>query len=388
MYRNDAGDGTFTLDYIALFINPGADSKAPAAPANLAASAITHTGFTLSWDAATDNSGAVAGYEVFRDNVSLGTTTATALEVDSLWPGTTYAMTVKARDAAGSQSDASPVLSVTTPVAGAVIREYWADVAGTAVSNIPVHTRPTSVSVITSLEDPTPSSDEAVYNNFGQRIRGYIIPSATATHYFYIASDNNGEFWLSTDAQPANKGTAPIAQLKGSTKPREWDKDLKNQKSAGIALVAGRKYYFEALMKESGGNNNLSIGWTTNARNKGITLVGSSNLEAYVAPDPACTTCRPAGAARGPQPELLTLKLHPNPATREVTISLAGFEGESAVRVGLSDPAGKPFPGKQVQRRAGAGQVTLSVSHLPPGLYVVTVQGGKTVKTAKLVITR
>ncbi len=390
MYRNDPGDREITLDYIALFINPGADSKAPAAPANLAASALTHSGFTLSWDAATDNSGSIAGYEVFRDHVSVGTTTATAFHVSSLLPGTTYQMTVKARDEAGSQSDASSVLSVTTPAAGAVIREYWANVAGTAVSNIPVHTRPTSVSVITSLEDPTPSSDEAAYNNFGQRVRGYIIPPASATYYFYIASDNNGAFWLSSDDQPANKGTAPIAQLKGSTRPREWDKDLKNQKSAGIALVAGRKYYFEALMKESGGNNNLSIGWTTDAKNKGITVVGSSNLEAYVAPGAACTTCRPASAeaARSQQKESLTLQLHPNPASREVTISLAGFEDESAVQVKLSDLHGKAYLLRQVQPRVAGRQVTLPVEHLPPGLFLVTLQGSKTGKTAKLLITR
>jgi hypothetical protein len=32
--------------------------------------------------------------------------------------------------------------------------------------------------------------------------------------------------------------------------------------------------------------------------------------------------------------------------------------------------------------------LTVPVSHLPKGLFVVTVQGSKTVKTAKLVITR
>jgi uncharacterized protein YjdB len=282
MYRNDPGDRMITLDYIALFINPGADSQAPSAPTNLSASAITNSGFTLNWNAATDNSGAIAGYEIFQDNVSIGTATSTNFNVGSLLPGTTYQMTVKAKDAEGSQSDASKVLYVTTSASGAVIREYWANIHGTAVSNIPVNTKPTSVSAIASLEDPTPSSYDAQYNNFGQRIRGYIVPSTTATYYFYIASDNNGEFWLSTNDQPSNKGTAPIAKLLGSTGKREWDKDLKNQKSAGIALVAGRKYYFEALMKESGGNNNLSIGWTTEANNKGITVVGGSNIEAYV----------------------------------------------------------------------------------------------------------
>lgn len=80
--------------------------------------------------------------------------------------------------------------------------------------------------------------------------------------------------------------------------------------------------------------------------------------------------------------------IYPNPANREVTISLAGFEGEAAVQVKLTDINGKPLLRRQVQIRAGVNQVTLPVSHLPQGLFFVTVQGSKTGKTTKLVITR
>jgi hypothetical protein len=82
------------------------------------------------------------------------------------------------------------------------------------------------------------------------------------------------------------------------------------------------------------------------------------------------------------------LQLYPNPASREVTISLAGFEGESSVQVKMSDMAGKPYLRQQVQPRVEGKQVTLSVGHLPQGLFVVTVQGSKTAKTTKLVITK
>jgi hypothetical protein len=103
-----------------------------------------------------------------------------------------------------------------------------------------------------------------------------------------------------------------------------------------------------------------------------------------------CSTCRVASAEveSDPQTEGLTLKLHPNPASREVTVDLSGFAGESAVQVKMSDMTGKPFLGKQVQIGAGVNQVTLPVGHLPQGLFFVTVQGSKTTKTAKLVITQ
>ncbi len=47
-----------------------------------------------------------------------------------------------------------------------------------------------------------------------------------------------------------------------------------------------------------------------------------------------------AGTARNSSLESLPLEVYPNPASREVNISLKGFEGESAVQVKLTDAAG------------------------------------------------
>jgi chitodextrinase len=94
------------------------DTQAPAAPSGLTSSAVSTTSFTLSWTAATDNVG-VAGYEVFRDGVLFGSTTgATMLSITGLTASTTYAMTVKAKDAAGNTSAASTALNVTTSSSG------------------------------------------------------------------------------------------------------------------------------------------------------------------------------------------------------------------------------------------------------------------------------
>jgi|GEM_PF-941229 len=98
-------------------------------------------------------------------------------------------------------------------------------------------------------------------------------------------------------------------------------------------------------------------------------------------------TARMAGAegAASRRTSELSLQLHPNPASREVTLSLAGFEGQSDVQVSLRDMTGKALLRRQVQ--PGAQQVTLPVGHLPRGVFVVRVQGSKTAKTAKLIIT-
>ena len=40
-------------------------------------------------------------------------------------------------------------------------------------------------------------------NNFGVRMYGYICAPTTGTYYFWIASDNAAELWLSTTSLPA-----------------------------------------------------------------------------------------------------------------------------------------------------------------------------------------
>jgi len=89
------------------------DVTAPTVPAGLNATNVSTTGFTLNWSASSDNVG-VTAYEVFRNNTSLGTTASTSMNVTGLSQGQTYAMTVRARDAAGNWSAQSSALNVQT----------------------------------------------------------------------------------------------------------------------------------------------------------------------------------------------------------------------------------------------------------------------------------
>ena len=114
-----------------------------------------------------------------------------------------------------------------------------------------------------------------------------------------------------------------------------------------------------------------------------INVIQLAEVELF-APNPACGNCRTSAEAE----ESLTLRVHPNPASSEVTLDLSGFARESAVQVKMSDMTGKLFVSQQVQLPEGDKKVTLGVSHLPQGLFFVTVQGSKKTKTAKLVITK
>lgn len=111
--KNGLTENDWVRDATNSFVFPVPDLQAPTIPANLIASNINQSGCTLSWDASTDNI-AVASYEVFKDGVSVGTTTSTSLNITGLTSTSTYALTVKAKDTSGNVSEASIPKNVTT----------------------------------------------------------------------------------------------------------------------------------------------------------------------------------------------------------------------------------------------------------------------------------
>jgi len=107
------------------------DTGAPTVPAGLAASAITSTGFTLTWTASTDDVG-VDGYEVFKDGVSIGETATTSFKVGGLNALTVYQFAVRAHDAVPNWSALSAALAVTTTESGTG-NASWPDASNTGV---------------------------------------------------------------------------------------------------------------------------------------------------------------------------------------------------------------------------------------------------------------
>ena len=95
---------------------PAQDTKAPNAPANLKASAITQTGLTLNWKASTDNIG-VKDYDVYQNGVKKATVSGTGAKITGLSPNVNYTFKVRANDAAGNHS----AFAVETAVTDALI---------------------------------------------------------------------------------------------------------------------------------------------------------------------------------------------------------------------------------------------------------------------------
>jgi hypothetical protein len=115
-----------TLTVVCAASAPVPDNTPPSAPTNLTGTAANSGEVALSWGASTDNIG-VTNYDIYRGGTLVGTVPGGSQQGSSLTyqdttvaPSTTYAYTVKARDAANNTSAASNTATVTTPAASTV----------------------------------------------------------------------------------------------------------------------------------------------------------------------------------------------------------------------------------------------------------------------------
>ncbi|MEO8429386.1 MAG: lamin tail domain-containing protein, partial [Verrucomicrobiota bacterium] len=142
--------------------------------------------------------------------------------------------------------------------ANGIYREVYTGIGGVSVSDLTSSSsypnNPSSASIITDFFEAPIDVDD----NYGQRIRALVTAPTTGSYTFWISSDDGSVLYLSTDSNPSTK--QQIASVSGWTSSREWTKEA-NQKSAPIALVAGQRYYIEALMKEGQGGDNLAARW-------------------------------------------------------------------------------------------------------------------------------
>ena len=116
------------------------DTTAPTVPTGLAAQSITATGFTLTWNASTDNVG-IAGYKVYKNGVLHVTTQGTPASyiVSGQTASTNATWTVSAYDAAGNNSAQSSGLSVTQAASQGNRTQVWGyhdDPCGTEIMDL------------------------------------------------------------------------------------------------------------------------------------------------------------------------------------------------------------------------------------------------------------
>ena len=177
-----------------------ADTVAPSVPTNVASSAITASGFTVSWTASTDNV-AVAGYQVWIGNAAHSVAaTATSFAVTGLSAATSYNVVVRAVDAAGNYSALSPVLKVTTT--GAVDTTPPTTPGTPTVSAI--NTTGFSVHWAASTDNVGVTGYEIWLGNSVTKVAG------TVTSYTFSGLATDSKFNLSIRARDAAGNLSPL----------------------------------------------------------------------------------------------------------------------------------------------------------------------------------
>ncbi len=94
-----------------------------------------------------------------------------------------------------------------------------------------------------------------IYDNYGGRMAGILVPPVDGTYYLAVESDDNSQLFLSTDESLVNRVLI-------SFEPN-WGGSFDANTSTAITLKGGQHYYIEGLMKEGGGGDYFYVGWKT-----------------------------------------------------------------------------------------------------------------------------
>jgi ferric-dicitrate binding protein FerR (iron transport regulator) len=147
------------------------------------------------------------------------------------------------------------------PFTGAILRESWSGVAGQSLNDFRKNPRfpdhPDGSDLARSFElEPVKT------NRFGVRFRGYLHPPVSGDYEFWLATATDAVMFVSPDERVADK--VAIARMQDVGRPKEWDAPRFRGSSLWappVPLVAGQRYYIEALVFIEKGEGHLSVAW-------------------------------------------------------------------------------------------------------------------------------
>ncbi|MFS4494807.1 PA14 domain-containing protein [Maribacter sp. 2308TA10-17] len=266
----------------------------------------------------------------------------------------------------------------TCNASGTILMERYDEIGGLTISNLlnakNYPDNPSNSSELSIFEIPKNQGD-----NYGVRVHGYLCPPETGTYYFYIAGNNHTELNLSTTEDSSDK--VRIAHHESYASNRQWDK-FATQKSQGILLQQGNRYYIEALMKEDAFGDNLAVAWRKPSDGNGempTEVLPGSVLSPFANSSKSLTAIVSELPSQDKNEPDLTIS--PNPASTEVNVVVSNFADVAEIEYTIYT-----LSGIEVLSLKGYTGQMIDVSWLAKGTYQLVARSGSWSKAKNLIV--
>ncbi len=210
-YNQILSQSQIQTDMITAIFPPGqSDTTPPSVPTNLKTTSVSATTISLAWTASTDPDSPVSGYDVFRNNVLIGSAQGTTYLDANLTPSTSYGYSVAAFDPPGNVSAQSTPLTVMT-------LSLPDTTPPTVPSNVTASSpSPTSITLAWSASTD-PDSAVAGYQVFRNSVQIATLAGTTFTDTNLTPNTTYGYSVAAFD--PTGNLSAPSAMISALTQP-------------------------------------------------------------------------------------------------------------------------------------------------------------------------
>jgi Metallo-peptidase family M12B Reprolysin-like/Secretion system C-terminal sorting domain/Fibronectin type III domain/Bacterial pre-peptidase C-terminal domain len=380
----------------------------------LAASAITNTSATVSWNSVTDAISYDVDYKAASDATWINAataTTATSVSLSGLTQGTVYDWRVRATCAAGTGNYVATQFTTTAPcgtpasLTSSAITSSGATVSWAAVSGATSYTveyKTTSATTWTTAAASTTANSVNITGlsattTYDWRVRATCAsgPGAFATAQFTTTAVSTcpGIYDVSTNGNASGAAQIPLnTDVRGLINPsgdNDYYKFTITTSGTATITLSTLPADYDMRIYNTNGTSQLAIsqnGGTTNETNTRTYSPGTYFVRVYGYQNAnnatQCYTLRVATgtATRAVEQPVDVITIYPNPVRNELSINANG-NGE-ALTINVFDMFGKRVLTKQT-----AGSTKLGTEKLGKGVYLVTVTNakGQVIKQEKVV---